>query len=356
MLIPTIISLLVSTVFLNLGLPLSGNFLAPENINSAKAGLVLGVSEYKAAGRVMIEEGNNFSQAIVKVIAEAKALPLPALPQLPQLNVNTLRQKLPENREKEEVRETINFNLAAENGAILDSQNHNLFFSKRPDRTWPIASITKLFTAYTFLDYNPGWETTYEIKPEDKREGGKIYLFAGDKVKIKDLFYFSLVGSDNTATAALVNSTGLTEAEFVIKTNNKIKELGLKNTRIVDAVGLGEGNISTAREIAQFANIALETEEISRAVLTKKYEFTTENGRKKAIASTNELLNIFPEPEISLLGGKTGHINASGYCLVSKFNGRDGRSIVTVVLGADSNASRFDLTKKLVDLYYGAKP
>ena len=276
------------------------------------------------------------------------------MPPLPQLNLPT--EKLPPDREKEAAAKTVSFDLAAENGAILDGQSQDLFFSKRPDRTWSIASITKLFTAYTFLDYNPGWETIYEIKPGDKREGGKIYLFTGDKVKVKDLFYFSLVGSDNTATAALVSSTGLTEAEFVAKVNNKIKELGLKNTRITDVAGLGDANISTAREIAQFANIALETEKISRASLTKKYEFTTEQGRKKSITSTNELLNIFPESKISLLGGKTGYINASGYCLVSKFKGQDGRSIVIVVLGADSDASRFSLTKELVNLYYGVKP
>ncbi|MBI2459686.1 MAG: D-alanyl-D-alanine carboxypeptidase [Parcubacteria group bacterium] len=353
MLIPVIISLLVSTIFLNLELPFSSRFLASGKTNSAKTGLVLGVSEYQAAGKIIIEEGNSFNQAIIKVIEQAKALPLP---QLPQFNLNAPMRKLPPNPKKPAAAETVSFDLAAENGVILDSQSHNLFFSKRPDRAWPIASITKLFTAYTFLDYNPGWETNYEIKPSDKREGGKIYLFTGDKVKVKDLFYFSLVGSDNTATAALVSSTGLTEAEFVVKINNKIKDLGLKNTRLVDATGLVNGNISTAREIAQFANLALETEEIKRAALTKEYEFTTEQGRIKAIASTNELLNIFPEQGISLLGGKTGYINSSGYCLVSKFKGQDGRAIITVVLGADSEASRFDLTKKLAELYYNNKP
>lgn len=354
MFIPAIISLLVSTIFLNIGLAFSGQFLAPKKIDSAKAGLVLGVSEYQAAGKIMVEPRNNFNQAVVKVIEEVKSLPLPALPQPPQLNLPT--EKLSSERVKEAAAATVSFDLAAANGAILDGQSQNLFFSKRPDRTWPIASLTKLFTAYTFLDYNPGWETIYEIKLGDKRAGGKIYLFTGDKVKIKDLFYFSLVGSDNTATAALVSSTGLTEAEFMVKVNNKIKELGLKNTRLTDTVGLKDANISTAREIARFADIALEVEEIKRAALTKRYEFTTEQGRKKAITATNELLDIFPEQEVSLLGGKTGYINSAGYCLVSKFKGRDGRSIVTVVLGADSSASRFELTRELVKLYYGAKP
>ena len=354
MLIPAAISWLVSTIFLNFGLLLGGQFLVSENINYAKAGLVLGVSEYQAIGKVMVEQGNNFNDAIVQVIAGAKSLPIPPLPQLPQFNMP--RQTLPQNPVKAAVAETVNFDLAAENGAIFDCQNYNLFFSKTPDRSWPIASITKLFTAYTFLDYNPGWETIYKIKAEDKREGGKIYLFTGDEVKVKDLFYFSLVGSDNTATAALVHSTGMTEEEFIIKINDKVKSLGLKNTRIVDVAGLKDANISTAREIAQFANIALGVDEINRASLTKKYEFTTEQGRKKIIASTNELLNIFPDEDISLLGGKTGHINSSGYCLVSKFKGTDGRAIVTVILGASSETDRFGLTKKLVELYYNNKP
>ncbi|MFH1583130.1 MAG: serine hydrolase [Candidatus Falkowbacteria bacterium] len=355
MLIPVTISLLVSTIFLNFGLSLGGLFLAPKNVNSTRAGLVLGVNEYQAAGKIEVLQGNNFDKAMVKVIEEVKSLPLPSLPQLPQFDMPM--QELPQSRVKEAAAaETVSFDLAAENGAILDSQSYNLFFSKRPDRTWPIASITKLFTAYTFLDYNPGWEAIYEIKAEDKREGGKIYLFTGDKVKVKDLFYFSLVGSDNTATAALVSSTGMTEEEFVVKINNKIKDFGLKNTRIVDVTGLKDANISTAREIAQFANVVLEVDEINRAVLTKKYEFTTEQGRKKAITSTDELLNSFSGEEISILGGKTGYINSSGYNLVGKFIGQDGRAIVTVVLGADSETSRFGLTKKLVDLYYDNKP
>lgn len=352
MFIPATISLLVSTIFLNFGLAFSGPFLASKNIGSAASGLVLGVSEYQAASKIMVEQGDNFNQAMVKVMEEVESLPLPSLPQF-----NMPMQKLPQSQIKEaSATETVSYDLAAENGAILDCQNYDLFFSKRADRSWPLASITKLFTAYTFLDYNPGWDTIYEMKASDKREGGKIYLFTGDRVKVKDLFYFSLVGSDNTATAALVSSTGLTEDEFVAKMNNKIKDLGFKNTRVVDAVGLMDGNISTAREIAQFANVALEVDEISRAVLTKKYEFTTEQGRPKAITSTDELLNSFSEEDISILGGKTGYINSSGYNLVSKFINQDGRAIVTVVLGADSETSRFSLTRKLVDLYYGAKP
>ena len=77
MLIPAVISWLVSTIFLNLGLALGGQFLVSENINYAKAGLVLGVSEYQAVGKVMVEQGNNFNDAMTEVINGAKSLPIP---------------------------------------------------------------------------------------------------------------------------------------------------------------------------------------------------------------------------------------------------------------------------------------
>ncbi|MDO8592566.1 MAG: serine hydrolase [bacterium] len=350
MLIPAAISLILSTIFLNLSLLVPGAISLPGQPRPVKVGRIMGVSEAAGAAGVLVEQNDNLNQAVVKVLEQAKTIVLPQLKQLTRLNEPMRR--LPPNQEAPAAMPAPDFDLPAANGVILDSQNDSLFFAKRPDRTWPIASITKLFTAYTFLDYNPGWDTGYEIAASDRREGGRIYLFTGDSVTVKDLFYFSLVGSDNTAAAALVSSTGLSEEEFVKKMNDKIKQLGFKNTRLADPVGLADGNISTAREVAEFARIALANPDISRALLTKQYEFTTRQGRKKAVTSTNELLNSFPQGDINILGGKTGYVNSSGFCLVSQFQNQAGQSIVTVILGADSDSSRFSLTKKLVDLYY----
>lgn len=348
MLIPITISLLISAIFLNFGLAFNGSFFSTEKIEPVSNGLVFGVTEFQETDRPEVDQGSNFNKAISIVINEVKAISIPQIFQPPQLDQSMFQSQA----EKEK---PIVFDFLAKNGVIL-AEDNNLFFAEQPDQVRPIASITKLFMAYTFLDYNPGWEFSYEIRPEDKREGGKIYLFTGDRVTVKDLFYFSLVGSDNTATAALVQTTGLSETEFVEKMNLKIKELGFKNTKLVDPVGLGDGNISTAREIALFTKIALAKEEISRASLTKRYEFNTAQGRKKTISSTNELLSSYPEKGISILGGKTGYINSSGYCLVGQFKKFDGRAIVTVILGATSDSDRFELTKKLVDLYYDNQP
>ena len=358
MFIPAAIGLIISTIFLNFSFLAGGASSLPSQNGSVKIDQVLGTSKKLSFQKILLEQEKTFDEAIIKVAEGAGFLSMPKLFQ--SSPSGQLSGQLPSGQENLPVSEPgsaiADYNFLAKNGLILDCNDDSLFFAKRPDQPWPIASITKLFTAYTFLDYNPGWDTSYKIRAEDKRQGGKIYLFTGDIVTVKDLFYFSLVGSDNTATAALVNSTGLSEKEFIEKMNAKVKELGLKNTSLVDPAGLEDGNISTAREVALFAKVALANEEISRASLTKTYKFNTKQGRKKIITSTNELLNSFPEQGISILGGKTGHVDSSGYCLVGQFKNFDGQAIVTVVLGADSDSSRFSLTKELVDLYYKNKP
>lgn len=243
--------------------------------------------------------------------------------------------------------------LAATSSAAIDCETGKTLYDKAMDQKWPIASITKLMTALVFIDHNPGWDLPVEIKNEDKREGGRIYLFTGEKMKVKDLFYFMLVGSDNTAAAALARSTGLTEKDFIGEMNKKAESINLKDTHFKDITGLDSDNVSTAWEIAELAKAAFADEEISRATLAPHYEFTAEGGRKKRIDNTDYLLDIFPQNGIKILGGKTGFIDASGYCFVGKFTDHGGNEIISAVLGADSKNTRFRETKKIVEWVYG---
>lgn len=245
-----------------------------------------------------------------------------------------------------------NLEISATSSAVIDCKSDAVLFGKQKDQIWPIASITKLIAALVFLEHNPGWDAIYQIKAGDKQEGGRIYLFTGEKVKVKDLFYFSLVGSDNTAAMALVRSTGLSDEEFINKMNEKARALGLNNTHFADPVGLSDGNVSTAKEIAALAGAAFANEDISGASLTKAYEFETLGGRKKKINNTDALLDIFPQNGIKILGGKTGYIEASGYCFAGKFADHGGNEIISVVLGADSYNARFDETKEMVEWVY----
>jgi len=242
--------------------------------------------------------------------------------------------------------------VLAYSAAVFDIKDKLFIFEKNSNDRLRIASISKLMTALVFLDNNPGWDKVYEISREDRRDGGKIYLYLGDKVTVKNLFYAILVGSDNTATIALIHAAGLSEADFVAKMNEKAKELGLLQTSFIDPVGLSNDNISTAREVALLANAALAKTEISQAVSTEKTEFSTVAGVAKSIESTNFLLNNFPAGDVRIVGGKTGHTDLAGYCFVAKFVDQNQHEIISVVLDTPSEADRFKQTSKLVRWIY----
>jgi len=267
-----------------------------------------------------------------------------------------IRGALPENQNKpsgpQKKKEVKEFEITAKSVVAIDGETEQFLFTSNPDELTPLASLTKLMTALVFLEHNPGWDTPYEIKREDRREGGRIYLFLGEKVTVKDLFHLSLVASDNTATIALAKSTGLSEEEFVKKMNEKAVSLGLNKTKFSDPVGLDNNNVSTARETAKLAKITLSLEDIRQATMSKDYRFKTSDGKGKVVSSTDYLLKNFPSNGLKIVGGKTGYTDLAGYCFAGKFSNNSGQEIITVILGGQTSEERFQKTRDLAEWVY----
>jgi D-alanyl-D-alanine carboxypeptidase len=239
--------------------------------------------------------------------------------------------------------------VSADKAAVLSTSDRVFFFNKKADEVQPIASITKLMTALVFLDNNPGWDTTYTITEADKVEGGKLNLFLGEEIKLRDIFKTSLIASDNGAAMALAHASGLSEKEFVGQMNAKAFELGLASTKFVDPIGLSDDNISNAREVAFLAKEALSKKEITEATENKNYRFITENGREKIIESTDYLLFDSAKNSFQVMGGKTGYTDRAGYCFVGRFKDDFGREIISVVLNSAGKNERFRESKNLVN-------
>jgi len=240
-------------------------------------------------------------------------------------------------------------NVTAERSAVLAAADRFFLYCKEADVVQPIASITKLMTALVFLENNPGWDKIYTITENDKVAGGRLNLFLGEEVSVKDLFYTSLIASDNGATIALVHATDLNEEQFVKKMNEKAKNLGLKQTKFVDPIGLSDNNVSTAREVAFLAKAALRREEISQATENKEYKFTTLGGQEKKIESTDYLLFDSAPNSFQVLGGKTGYTDQAGYCFVGRFKDPSGREVISVILNSPGKNERFKESKALVN-------
>lgn len=221
-------------------------------------------------------------------------------------------------------------------------------WERETEKSLPIASLTKLMAAQVFIEHNPGWQTRYVVRSADHRSGARDNLQPGDSVTIRELFRTALIASDNSAVISLVRASGLSEREFVAAMNAKANSLRFKQTTFSDPTGLDNGNRSTPGDISRLAAAALAQPDIREAVMRPAYSFTTEQGSVKEIRATDKLLDRPLPAGVTLVGGKTGHIDEAGYCFVGLFE-KNGHQVLTVVLGADSDEARFSETEKLVD-------
>jgi D-alanyl-D-alanine endopeptidase (penicillin-binding protein 7) len=281
------------------------------------------------------------SQATIETVAVSEY-------RLPRAEVRKLEVEAPQ---KDASSESIGVEVSAESVLVIDADTKKVLYEKNPNEVRSIASITKLMTALVFLDNNPGWDSVITISESDYREGGIIYLIAGEEVSATHVFYTALVASSNEAAVALSRSTGLNNDEFVAEMNKKAKSLGMLGTKFSDVTGLNNENKSTATDIVILSKNALSNIHISKATGTRQYPIDILNkGIVRNIKTTNRVLHQrfgIDNQVYTILSGKTGYLESAGYCFTSKIKDNNGMEIFAVVLGSTTINSRFSDTKSL---------
>jgi len=102
--------------------------------------------------------------------------------------------------------------------------------------------------------------------------------------------------------------------------------------------------LSTAYDVSRLIAHAVGDDGI--AEITRKASYRLQTSRRAlTVRNTNRLLL----GRLGVRGGKTGYIDASGYCLAALIDVPDRDPLAVVVLGAGSNSGRFRETTRLVD-------
>lgn len=201
---------------------------------------------------------------------------------------------------------------------IVTEIDGSVLLEKNADEIRPIASITKLFTAKAASAYNPSELIT--IKAEDLKLGRShtSMLKAGSSYTRSALVHLALIKSDNAAAIALSRSKW-DPAVFS------------ERAHLVEASGLDPSNVSSARDLAMFANSLVNTE---LAKISVKPEVTigklTRRSTNKLIRSPNWVFHL----------SKTGFINQSGGCVLVIFESK-GRLVTTAILGSRDVPARW---------------
>ncbi|MFA6098747.1 MAG: serine hydrolase [Patescibacteria group bacterium] len=242
--------------------------------------------------------------------------------------------------------------ITASSAVVVDLDSGTVLWQKNAEAVSPLASLTKLVTALVFLKNKVDFSQEIEIIESDNSnaEGSRLYVKAGEKVTVGDLFYASLVGSANNATKALARSTGLSEQEFIAQMDELAGKYALLHTVFYDVTGLDPRNTSTVKEYAQLAQYALNNMQIRDALTRKEYIFETIDRKiTHKITNTDKLLN---DSEINLVGAKTGFINEAGFTFVCQSE-LNGKRVMVLLFNCSTGDDRFAEAKALISWAYG---
>lgn len=237
---------------------------------------------------------------------------------------------------------------SAQSAIVVDRASHKVLFEKNVAEPRAIGSITKLMTAFVFLQTNPELDAPATLISEDLRYGATIHLSLGDTVTVGDLLMASLVGSDNTSTAALARLSGMSLGDFIARMNETAAEFGMQRTTFDDTTGLSSKNVSVVTDLVIMFDKILENETIAQITELSSVSITGASGRTYVINSTDELLGTFvDQAPYDIIGGKTGFLPEAGYCLGTIFSHENGGEIIVVVLGSETKQGRFQDVKSL---------
>jgi D-alanyl-D-alanine carboxypeptidase (penicillin-binding protein 5/6) len=239
--------------------------------------------------------------------------------------------------------------LRATAWALMDADTGLYLAGKNPDQRLPIASTTKIMTAFLTLEDRANLDEEVAISDQAERFVGFTYsnigLIEGERLSVRELLEAALIPSGTEAVYALAEHLGDGSVDrFVEKMNAKADSMGLKNTHFENPAGVDSpGNYSSARDLVKIARAAIEYPVFVHIVDTEEATISTQN-RKIEVFNTNTLLYTY-EPAN---GVKTGTSPAAGPCLVASATNGD-ESYIAVVLDAAGEGYRFEAARTALE-------
>ena len=220
---------------------------------------------------------------------------------------------------------------------VVDAESGEVLFARHADsRRYP-ASLTKIMTLYlTFEALTEGkvkLDDVLTISPRAASQPpSKLGLAAGQTITLDNAMKATAVRSANDMAMAIAEHVGGSQDRFAAQMTLKARELGMTQTRYVNPNGLPD-----ARQITSARDLAI----LARAVMRDYPQYYRYFGlhdwayEGREYRNTNGLLRTEPGYD----GMKTGYTNASGYNLAASAV-RDGKRLITIVLGGRTTASR----------------
>ncbi|QDG77188.1 D-alanyl-D-alanine carboxypeptidase family protein [Labrenzia sp. PHM005] len=234
--------------------------------------------------------------------------------------------------------------LLATPSLVVDLDTGAVLHSEDAGHRWYPASTTKLMTALVTFEALANNEidlkTPVILSHQAMRQRWvKTSLKVGSAMSLEDALYAVLVSSANNVAVALAETVAGSEDAFVARMNAAAERLGLTASHFTNPNGLFD-----RKQTVSARDLALLSIELYQKYPQYHAIYTTAAVQidGQDLKSYNNLLTRFP----GTLGLKTGFVCPAGRNIAAVAE-RDGRRILTVVLGATTGRERSERTAKL---------
>ena len=233
----------------------------------------------------------------------------------------------------------------ANSAIVIDANSDTILFEKNADFQQGPASMSKLMLVYMVLERLQNRTLTIDqeflvSKKAWKFGGSKMFVKIGDMVSVEDLLKGVVIQSGNDACIVLAEGLSGSEENMVDEMNEKSVEMGLTNTNFQNVTGWPhENHYMSLKDIGHLSKLLIKhfPEYYYLFALNEfTYNDIQQFNRNKLISSNG------------YDGLKTGRTSQSGYGIAASAI-RDGRRIISVVNGLNSEKERINETKKLVN-------
>lgn len=203
-------------------------------------------------------------------------------------------------------------------------------------RPVPIASLTKVMTAYVVLRDHPltgdeeGPSIPVDQQAQDEAQSARstdestVPVMAGQRLTERQLLAAMLIPSGNNIARLLARWDAGSQLAFVPKMNAAAASLHMGQTFYTGASGVEDSTVSTAADQLLLARAAMANEVIASIVAVRSMRIP---GVPGTIVNTNTLLG-----RDGVVGLKTGSTSAAGGALMWAARTRGDRLIIGVVL------------------------
>src|SRR5690349_18886242 len=244
--------------------------------------------------------------------------------------------------------------VGAWSAAVENAATGRLLWSRGLNTERPMASITKVMTAYLVIKAGhldrkitiPAAVTGY-VRAHNASSAG---LRPGDRLTARQLLYALLLPSGADAAYTLAKAYGPGLSRFVTRMNATARLLGMRRTHFSNFDGLpyptSYSNYSTAANLLALGRAAMRLPVFRSVVAKRSYRLAAGSGHHAyRWKNLNPLLGRYP----GAIGIKPGYTGAAGQCLLFEAT-RHGHTVIGVTLhspGSISSVNPADATRIL---------